>query len=103
MDTIRITDHIDGTSSNDDGHRLFLVVDKYIQRHEEFALSFLDMTPMSSSFLNSSFGEIVRKYGFGVMTRYVKITEVRKADLKRLGGYLRELRTEEAASPRHAA
>ncbi|WP_420460084.1 STAS-like domain-containing protein [Neolewinella sp.] len=98
MDTVRIIDRVNGTSSNDDGHRLFLVVDAYIQRHEEFALSFADMHPMSSSFLNSSFGEIVRKYGFGILKKYVKLTDFRQSDVKRLSGYLKTLQLEETVA-----
>lgn len=96
MTTLRITDHIHGTSSNDDGHLLFLVVDVYIRRYEQVALSFAGMTPMSSSFLNSSFGEIIRKYGFNVMSKYVKLTDFRQSDLKRLKGYLEVVRLEAA-------
>lgn len=95
MDVIRIIDHVHGTSSNEDGHRLFLVLDAYIQRYEAFAVSFLNMQPMSSSFLNSSFGEIVRKYGFNVLRKYVKLTDFRQQDVKRLSCYLKTLQEEE--------
>ena len=95
MDVFRIIDHVHGTSSNDDGHRLFLLLDAHIQRYEEFAVSFLNMQPMSSSFLNSAFGEIVRKYGFGVLRKYVKLTDFRQQDIKRLSGYLKTLQEEE--------
>lgn len=98
MDTVRILDHVNGTSSNDDGHRLFLVLDAQIQRHEEFVISFMDMRPMSSSFLNSSFGEIVRKYGFGILKRYIRLTDFRQSDIKRLSGYLKALQLEEEAA-----
>jgi hypothetical protein len=94
MESFRIIDHVDGTATNADGHALFLVLDRHIQRREPVVLSFAEMRPMSSSFLNSSFGEIVRKYGFGVMKRYLRLTEYRRADLKRLREYFQLLQTE---------
>jgi hypothetical protein len=94
MKTLRIINQVNGTANNEDGHLLFERMDARIRRHEVVVLSFAGMRPMSSSFLNSSFGELVRKYGFGVMNRYLRLTDYGQSDLKRLREYFQLLQTE---------
>lgn len=66
MDTkldIKLTDVVSGTSTNADGCTLYFAIDKIINANNTVCIDLIDATPLSSSFLNSSIGELIDKYG----------------------------------------
>lgn len=64
MKTINLRKQINGTSTNIEGATLKLLLEPYINNNEKVQVSFKDTTPMSSSFFNSSFGELIDSYGY---------------------------------------
>lgn len=66
MDTliINLMDCINGTSTNKDGYNLYNLLKLPMESGKKIQLSFKDCTPMSSSFMNSAFGELIDTLGF---------------------------------------
>lgn len=60
---LRLMDIVPGTSTNEEGTLLFAALDPIIAKGNKVRLSLDGATPLSSSFLNSSFGELIDKYG----------------------------------------
>jgi hypothetical protein len=52
-----------GTSTNPQGAALFIVLKKHLLDGSRIRLSLKDASPMCSSFLNSSFGELIDEFG----------------------------------------
>lgn len=71
MDTSKIIvkDLVPSTLSNADGYQLFIAIDKILASGNNVVLSFHDINTLSSSFLNSSFGNMIDKYGFDVLSK----------------------------------
>lgn len=80
-----------GTSTNHDGHSLFVSVDNELSKGNKAILSLKNASPMSSSFLNSSFGELVEKYGLEKIKASVLITDFTNSSLDRIKNYLQNL------------
>lgn len=64
MDTIYIKKQAKGTSTNMEGVTLKCLLQPYFEKREKVKVSFEKTTPMSSSFFNSSFGELIDEYGY---------------------------------------
>lgn len=75
MTTIKIKDITTGTFTNDDGLSVFNSIDSAISENNTIILSFEGISSLSSSFLNSSFGEIIEKFGFDFLKNKIKITK----------------------------
>lgn len=63
-----------GTFTNADGMSLFLTIDSSLKDSNNVLLSFSGINSVSSSFLNSSIGSIIEKYGINVMKDNIKIS-----------------------------
>ncbi|MFA4851283.1 MAG: STAS-like domain-containing protein [Bacteroidales bacterium] len=63
-----------GTLSNIDGLNLKIAIDSSLASADTVLLSFEGITTISSSFLNSSIGEIMDQYGFDILKDRIKIT-----------------------------
>ncbi len=74
IEKIIIKDITSGTLSNIDGLTLKLAIDSALNSSDIVMLSFESISSISSSFLNSSIGEIIEKYGFEVLKNRIKIT-----------------------------
>lgn len=72
--TIVVKDLTSGTLTNAEGDKLRVAVDDALSSGNSVLLSFNDINTISSSFLNSSLGEIVDKYGFDVLKSRISIT-----------------------------
>jgi STAS-like domain of unknown function (DUF4325) len=64
------------TYTNAGGYQLFVVLNEYLCDKKTVTLSFKGSQPANSSFFNSSFGELIDKYGLDNFNRYVKITDL---------------------------
>lgn len=73
--TINVMDVVDGTSMNAHAVPLFIEMDKAIQSDKIVVLSLKNAPAFSSSFLNSSVGELVSKYGFDSLKGRLKIVD----------------------------
>jgi hypothetical protein len=78
--------------SNVNGVQLQAVMDKYLSAGDAIVLSFQGIHVVSSSFLNSSFGNITDKYGFDILSkiRLVDYTSTIAASVK---NYISDLKT----------
>lgn len=71
MDTIYIKKQAKGTSTNMEGVTLKCLLQPYFDKREKVRVSFEKTTPMSSSFFNSSFGELIDEYGYALFKEIV--------------------------------
>jgi len=72
--TIIVKDLTSGTLTNVDGLNLRVAIDAALASGDSVLLSFSGIHTISSSFLNSSLGEIFDKYGHDVLRSRIKIT-----------------------------
>ena len=88
-DKIFLKDIVADTYTNASGLTLFVCLKNYIESKNEIHLSFKDSTPVSSSFLNSSIGELIIVYGFDKLKTYIKITDLTASQATILRNYLK--------------
>ena len=74
-------------NSNKDGMLLFNIFDKTIKDKNSILLEIDNEIAMSSSFLNSSFGEILSLYGIDVLRSNIKI-KTTKNQFDRIVNYI---------------
>ncbi len=83
---ITIKDIVPETYTNASGYSLFVVMENALDANEEMLiLSFEGVSITSSSFLNSSIGALIDKYGIKVFNRVkaVKLTPTQSDVLKK--------------------
>ncbi|WMJ72130.1 STAS-like domain-containing protein [Cytophagaceae bacterium ABcell3] len=88
MKKINLYDIVKGTSTNADGHLLYLAIEKELRQGSDVRLSLSGCTPMSSSFLNSSFGELLTVFGHNVVRQKVKLVNFKPSDAQRIKEYI---------------
>jgi len=86
---LKLVDIVSDTFSNSGGFELFTVLENHVKINNPIVLSFKDSHALSSSFLNSSIGELISKYGFEAFKRNVKPIELTKSQAEILLSYLR--------------
>lgn len=89
MQTIDLRNIAPGFSSNSDALPLFDVLDNAIKNNEKLTLEIDNSLSLSSSFLNSSFGEIISLHGFETFKASFKINTT-KTQFKRLSNYVKK-------------
>ena len=72
---IPVKDVVKGTSTNEEALPLFDAIDNILSMSNIAVLSLKDCAPMSSSFLNSSVGVIIEKYGFDLLKGKLSIVD----------------------------
>lgn len=86
--TIKLMDCVSGTSTNAEGLGLSLKLIPELKAGNTVKLSLDGCTPMSSSFLNSSFGEVVEELGMDVIKRQLRLVDYKPSEAKQIKGYL---------------
>jgi len=76
------------TYSNSSGYQLFVILDKHFKDNSRVDVSLKNATPMSSSYLNSSIGELITLYGFDKFKSVVKFVDVTPSHAEILKSYL---------------
>jgi len=66
---ISIKDVASSTLSNADGVKLQTAIDKILSDGDTVVISFYGINVVSSSFLNSSLGNLIDKYGFDILAK----------------------------------
>ncbi len=84
-------DIVPGTSTNIDGLPLFLELSKLFSEGYSIRLDLKGLTPMSTSFLNSSFGELADKYGYEIIKKHLVLFNYKKSDAMQIKNYLLEI------------
>lgn len=85
---LRVMDCVGGTSTNTEGLKLFYSISNVINNGEAVKLSLDGCTPMSSSFMNSSFGELVDKYGIQKVKENLSLVDFKPSQAKEIKNYL---------------
>lgn len=84
-----LIDIVDDTLTNAEGAKLYALLDKSIADENILELSFHGTTALSSSFLNSSIGNLLDKYDFEHFKGFVKFVDLRQSVANQLLDYLR--------------
>ena len=74
QETIIVRDICKGTFTNADGFALYCAILKVLDVSDSIILSFNGISAVSSSFLNSSIGNIIDEKGMDVLKNKLKIT-----------------------------
>ena len=89
--TIKIMDIVAGTATNDDGMLIFREIDKCLALGQKVRLSMAGATPFSTSFLNSSIGDLIDKYGVEKTRKMVTFIDFTSIQLKYLKMYFDQI------------
>lgn len=87
--TIKLMDHVAGTSTNAEGYSLYIVLSNEIGKGSLIKLSLEGATPMSSSFLNSSFGDLVDQFGIDKVKSSIRLINYQRSEAERIQKYLK--------------
>ena len=82
-----IKDIVPDTYTNAAGFVLFTILNKHILDGQSIILSFKDSTPPSSSFLNSSVGELLDHFGFAKFKSMIKFIDLNMTQAQTLKNY----------------
>ena len=80
-----------GTLSNTDGLNLKIELCKVLSRNDAVVLSFAGVGAISSSFLNSSLGEIVDDFGIDTLKNKIRITNYTPTIAEFIRKYMKDL------------
>ncbi len=86
-------DVVSGTATPADGITLFFQLDKAVASNQKTRLSLANATPFSTSFLNTSFGDLADKYGLNTLRTLIVFTDITPSQLKKLKSYFEQLGT----------
>jgi hypothetical protein len=89
MDLIKVNEIVQDTYTNQEGFKLYTKLKVYLDEIRPVAISFMDTTPLSSSFFNSSFGEVIDKHGINVFKDLIKIRDITKSQAEQLRNYIK--------------
>ena len=88
---------VGGTSTNDEGAKLYAALAPAIASGQVVRLSLHGATPMATSFLNSSFGELIDHHGIAPVRHSIKLVNYLPSHATRMKDYLDSYRVLEAA------
>lgn len=86
--TLVLTALTTGTSTNAEGDKLFAALAPYVAKTAVVRLSLLNASPMSTSFLNSSFGELIDNYGLAAVRSSLKLVNYVPSHAARIKQYI---------------
>lgn len=89
---IVVKDLVKGTSTNSEAVPLFCAIDSAFKSNISVVLSLKDCNFMSSSFLNSSIGELIEKYGFDDLKGRLSIIDYTPVTAKMMKSYIESCR-----------
>lgn len=82
-----IKDIVQDTYTNAAGFVLLTVLKSHLTDGQSIILSFKDSAPTSSSFLNSSIGELLDDYGFNTFKKMIKFVDLSSTQSQVLKNY----------------
>lgn len=86
--TIKLMDCVSGTSTNNEGLGLFIAISRAFKAREIVKLSLEGSTSMSSSFMNSSFGELVEEFGVDIVRKQLRLIDYKPSQAEQIKKYL---------------
>lgn len=90
--TINVAELVIGTSTNASGCVLFLEMDRAISNGDSIKLSLKNCPLFSSSFLNSSIGELFDKYGDRKLKGKLMLADATAAHVRNIKNYIDNLK-----------
>lgn len=88
---LELSDITKSTSTNTDGLMLFMVLKSHVENNQFVKLSLHNVGAMSSSFLNSSFGSLVERYGLKKVKDTISLINYRPSQALYIKNYLHEV------------
>lgn len=89
MKTLILKDIVHGTSTNSEAYVLYLEMQNVVEdKNQSITLSFSEIAYVSSSFLNSSLGEFIDKFGFDFFAKRIKFTDCKPELAKQIKDYV---------------
>ena len=88
MRTLVLNTELRGAYSNADGFTLLCMLKTYFLNNEKIEISMLGFPPMSSSFFNSSFGELIQIFGLEKFKSIIRFTNITKSQIGQIKMYL---------------
>lgn len=85
---IEVMDCVNGTTTSSEALALFLKVEKALKEGSLVKLSLTEVTPMSSSFLNASFGELFDTFGYKKIKSNISLINYKPSQAKQIKDYL---------------
>lgn len=86
---IHINQLVDGFSTNAEGSILYQEIVRNLDTHGSISVSFRNVTPVSSSFLNSSFGSLIEELTFDQFKSKISIVSCSKSNRDTLMRYFK--------------
>lgn len=78
---------VQGTATNDQGLALYIVLKEHFLGNRKVRLSLHNATPMSSSFMNSSFGTLIDELGHTKVTTLLSLIHFSKTQAENIKKY----------------
>ena len=85
---IKFTDVANNAATNEEGLKLFIAISNEIKKGNDVCLSLLGCPPMSSSFLNSSFGELIDSHGVELIRHSIRLINYKPSYATRIADYM---------------
>ena len=89
---IIIKDLVPGTLTNADAMALFVCMDNAFSKGDTVVLSFNEIHSLTTSFLNSSIGEIIDKYGFETLKGRLSLKDYTPSVAKLVTQYISDIK-----------
>lgn len=86
--TLALMSIVTGTSTNAEGDALHIALLPYVQSGRVVRLSLHNATPMATSFLNASFGQLIDACGLNAVRASIRLVQFVPSHAQRLKAYL---------------
>ncbi|WP_394707609.1 STAS-like domain-containing protein [uncultured Draconibacterium sp.] len=88
METIILKDVVGGSFSSSDGYGLYCILKPYFFCDQEVLVSLEGFSVMSSSFFNSSFGELIEEFGIEKFKHIIKFVSLTRSQANLIRRYV---------------
>lgn len=87
-EVVFLTEIVSDVMTNASGFQLFTIIDKNFEAGNRVKLSLSGSGPMTSSFMNSSFGELLDSYGYDFIKDHLSLIDYKPSQAIRIKEYL---------------
>jgi hypothetical protein len=94
--TLKVSDLTPSTVTNADAVGLRIAMQDAILKGEAIVLSFHGVTTLTTSFLNSSIGEIIDEFGFDMLKGKLSLTDYTPPIGKMISTYIADMKKQKA-------
>ncbi|MEK4758950.1 STAS-like domain-containing protein [Viridibacillus sp. FSL E2-0187] len=77
--TVSVLDYVDSCYSNDDGAVVFEIIDSLLNKKNKVIVSFEGINSITSSFTNTAFVELIKKYDMDFVKQNLSFVKSNKA------------------------